>query len=113
MELIITSKVAVASEGYLFVLQVWLDLWAEWKWKNYSFAGLPPLFGALSSHCYTLSRIQLSYTIFPTQLTAGLSKPTSGSIFIQRYGDDGKPNQSPELLSPERVGLVFQFPERY
>ncbi|XP_057481426.1 ABC transporter I family member 11, chloroplastic isoform X1 [Actinidia eriantha] len=47
------------------------------------------------------------------QLIAGLSKPTSGSICFQRYGNDGKPNQSPEQLSPERVGIVFQFPERY
>jgi len=48
-----------------------------------------------------------------SQLLAGLSKPTSGSIHIQRYGNDGNPNQSPELLTPERVGIVFQFPERY
>ncbi|KAE8021305.1 hypothetical protein FH972_007209 [Carpinus fangiana] len=47
------------------------------------------------------------------QLLAGLSKPTSGSIYIQRYGNDGNPNQSPEFLPPERVGIVFQFPERY
>ncbi|GFP98997.1 ABC transporter i family member 11 chloroplastic [Phtheirospermum japonicum] len=47
------------------------------------------------------------------QLLAGLSKPTSGSIHIQRYGDDGQPNQSPEELQPGRVGIVFQFPERY
>ncbi|XP_024974395.1 ABC transporter I family member 11, chloroplastic isoform X1 [Cynara cardunculus var. scolymus] len=47
------------------------------------------------------------------QLIAGLTKPTSGSIYIQRYSDDGSPNQPPMLLSPERVGIVFQFPERY
>ncbi|WCJ40165.1 Energy-coupling factor transporter ATP-binding protein EcfA2 [Euphorbia peplus] len=47
------------------------------------------------------------------QLLAGLNEPTSGSICIQRYGKDGKPYQSPERLSPERVGIVFQFPERY
>ncbi|KAF8399995.1 hypothetical protein HHK36_015868 [Tetracentron sinense] len=47
------------------------------------------------------------------QLLAGLNKPTSGSIYIQRYGNDGKPNPSPEILPPERVGIVFQFPERY
>ncbi|KAK6928549.1 ABC transporter-like, ATP-binding domain, partial [Dillenia turbinata] len=47
------------------------------------------------------------------QLLAGLNKPTSGSIYLQRYGDDGCPNQSPVLLTPERVGIVFQFPERY
>ncbi|KAK6267134.1 hypothetical protein QUC31_017971 [Theobroma cacao] len=47
------------------------------------------------------------------QLLAGLSKPTSGSIYIQRYTNEGNPNQSPKLLVPERVGIVFQFPERY
>lgn len=47
------------------------------------------------------------------QLLAGLNEPTSGSICIQRYGNDGNPNGSPERLSPERVGIVFQFPERY
>lgn len=47
------------------------------------------------------------------QLIAGLSKPTSGSIHIQRYTDDGQPYQCPEPLNPERVGIVFQFPERY
>ncbi|KAK9052277.1 hypothetical protein SSX86_028906 [Deinandra increscens subsp. villosa] len=47
------------------------------------------------------------------QLIAGLTKPTSGSIYIQRYNDDGNPTQSPVILSPERVGIVFQFPERY
>ncbi|XP_074584270.1 ABC transporter I family member 11, chloroplastic [Curcuma longa] len=46
-------------------------------------------------------------------LLAGLSKPTSGSITIERYGNDGNPSQSPEPLAPERVGMVFQFPERY
>ncbi|GLT57176.1 hypothetical protein SLA2020_301640 [Shorea laevis] len=47
------------------------------------------------------------------QLLAGLSKPTSGSIYMQRYTNEGKPIQSPESLVPERVGIVFQFPERY
>ncbi|CAH1412858.1 unnamed protein product [Lactuca virosa] len=47
------------------------------------------------------------------QLIAGLTKPTSGSIYIQRYTENGTPNQPPVLLSPERVGIVFQFPERY
>ncbi|KAL5581395.1 hypothetical protein UlMin_013837 [Ulmus minor] len=47
------------------------------------------------------------------QLLAGLSKPTSGSICIQRYDYDGNPYQSPKPLSSERVGIVFQFPERY
>ncbi|KAG6435077.1 hypothetical protein SASPL_106727 [Salvia splendens] len=46
------------------------------------------------------------------QLIAGLSKPTSGSIYVQRYGEDGNPNQCPTLLQPRRVGIVFQFPER-
>ncbi|XP_062105410.1 ABC transporter I family member 11, chloroplastic [Humulus lupulus] len=47
------------------------------------------------------------------QLLAGLSKPTSGSICIQKYGNDGLPSQPPEPLPSERVGIVFQFPERY
>ncbi|KAK4477307.1 hypothetical protein RD792_016523 [Penstemon davidsonii] len=47
------------------------------------------------------------------QLIAGLSKPTSGSIYIQKYNDDGRPYNSPELLNPGKVGIVFQFPERY
>ncbi|KAI4348333.1 hypothetical protein L6164_009068 [Bauhinia variegata] len=47
------------------------------------------------------------------QLLAGISKPTSGSICIQKYGNDGNPSQAPEPLIPERVGMVFQFPERY
>nr|XP_018627095.1 ABC transporter I family member 11, chloroplastic isoform X4 [Nicotiana tomentosiformis] len=47
------------------------------------------------------------------QLLAGLSKPTSGSIYVQRYSDDGEKMKSPEPLQPERVGIVFQFPERY
>lgn len=47
------------------------------------------------------------------QLLAGLSKPTSGSINIRGYNNDGEPNNSPEPLPPEKVGIVFQFPERY
>ncbi|KAK4282236.1 hypothetical protein QN277_013636 [Acacia crassicarpa] len=47
------------------------------------------------------------------QLLAGITKPTSGSIYIQKYDSDGKPNQSSLPLVPERVGIVFQFPERY
>ncbi|KAH9626368.1 hypothetical protein KSS87_015359 [Heliosperma pusillum] len=47
------------------------------------------------------------------QLLAGLSKPTSGSILVQKYGEDGHPDQPAELLPPEKVGIVFQFPERY
>ncbi|KAI0492810.1 hypothetical protein KFK09_027086 [Dendrobium nobile] len=47
------------------------------------------------------------------QILAGLSTPTSGSICVQHYGDDGSPKQPPETLLPERVGIVFQFPERY
>ncbi|CAK7328333.1 unnamed protein product [Dovyalis caffra] len=47
------------------------------------------------------------------QLLAGINKPTSGSICVQRYDNDGNPSQLPEPLSPERVGIVFQFPERY
>ncbi|XP_010420031.1 PREDICTED: ABC transporter I family member 11, chloroplastic-like [Camelina sativa] len=47
------------------------------------------------------------------QLLAGLNKPTSGSICIQRYGDDGQPKADSELLPTEKVGIVFQFPERF
>ncbi|KAG0456636.1 hypothetical protein HPP92_024424, partial [Vanilla planifolia] len=47
------------------------------------------------------------------QILAGLSTPTSGSICILQYADDGTPTSSPEPLLPERVGIVFQFPERY
>nr|CAD1836500.1 unnamed protein product [Ananas comosus var. bracteatus] len=47
------------------------------------------------------------------QLLSGLSKPISGSIYVQSYSNDGNPNQPPQLLSPERVGIVFQFPERF
>lgn len=47
------------------------------------------------------------------QLIAGFSKPTSGSIHVQRYGNDGCPNRPPELLDANKVGIVFQFPERY
>lgn len=47
------------------------------------------------------------------QLLAGFSKPTSGSICVQSYGNNANPTKSPELLSPDRVGIVFQFPERF
>ena len=50
---------------------------------------------------------------FSFQLLAGLSKPTSGSIYIQTYTKEGKPNESPKSLVPERVGIVFLFPEWY
>ncbi|GJM90199.1 hypothetical protein PR202_ga06457 [Eleusine coracana subsp. coracana] len=47
------------------------------------------------------------------QLLAGLSQPTSGSICIQKYNDRGNPSNLPELLTSQRVGIVFQFPERF
>ncbi|KAJ0988839.1 hypothetical protein J5N97_007195 [Dioscorea zingiberensis] len=47
------------------------------------------------------------------QLLAGLAKPTSGSIYFQSHRSDGNVNSLPESLSSERVGIVFQFPERY
>ncbi|XP_073013514.1 ABC transporter I family member 11, chloroplastic isoform X2 [Typha latifolia] len=47
------------------------------------------------------------------QLLAGLAEPTSGTICVQKYGFDRHPTQPPEILSRERVGIVFQFPERY
>ncbi|KAK6155372.1 hypothetical protein DH2020_009620 [Rehmannia glutinosa] len=70
------------------------------------------IFGRSGSGKTTLLQVNLSIRrLWFNQ--AGLSKPTSGSIYIQRYGDDGYPNQSPELLQPGRVGIVFQFPERF
>ncbi|XBI67214.1 hypothetical protein VPH35_046613 [Triticum aestivum] len=48
-----------------------------------------------------------------SQLLAGLSEPTSGSICIQKYDDSGNPMGLSEVLAPQRVGIVFQFPERY
>lgn len=47
------------------------------------------------------------------QLLAGLSEPTSGSICIQKYDDSGNPIGMSEMLTSQRVGIVFQFPERY
>ncbi|KAL6654956.1 hypothetical protein ACP70R_008421 [Stipagrostis hirtigluma subsp. patula] len=47
------------------------------------------------------------------QLLAGLSEPTSGSICIQKYDDSGNPMGLSEILTSQRVGIVFQFPERY
>lgn len=58
------------------------------------------------------SYLFLSVCPFLSQLLAGLSKPTSGSFYVQKYGNDGKPNGSPEPLLTQRVGIVFQFPER-
>ncbi|KAI4980782.1 hypothetical protein ZWY2020_021267 [Hordeum vulgare] len=46
------------------------------------------------------------------QLLACLSEPTSGSICIQKYDDNGKPMGLSEVLASQRVGIVFQFPER-
>ncbi|KAI3729644.1 hypothetical protein L6452_18306 [Arctium lappa] len=69
----------------------------KWKRKDYPFADVP---------------FEFSFDL-SVQLITGLTKPTSGSIYIQRYSNDGSPNQPPVLLSPERVGIVFQFPERY
>ncbi|KAF0897472.1 hypothetical protein E2562_037518, partial [Oryza meyeriana var. granulata] len=47
------------------------------------------------------------------QLLAGLSEPTHGTICIQKYNDSGNPLGPSELLTAQRVGIVFQFPERY
>ncbi|CAJ2663675.1 unnamed protein product [Trifolium pratense] len=38
-------------------------------------------------------------------------KPTSGSIHIYFFGDDGNSSQSTKPLVPKRVGIVFQFSE--
>ncbi|PWZ39927.1 hypothetical protein Zm00014a_032340 [Zea mays] len=72
-------------------LEFWFDIWTEWEWKDNPFA----------------------VKILVSQLLAGLSEPTSGSICIQKYDDTGNPIGLPELLTSQRVGIVFQFPERY
>ncbi|KAF3793500.1 ABC transporter I family member 11 [Nymphaea thermarum] len=46
------------------------------------------------------------------EILAGLSKPTSGSV-CKRTFSNGEPSQVPVELSSEKVGIVFQFPERY
>ncbi|XP_031484579.1 ABC transporter I family member 11, chloroplastic [Nymphaea colorata] len=46
------------------------------------------------------------------QILAGLSKPTSGSV-CKRTFSNGELSQVPVELSSEKVGIVFQFPERY
>lgn len=97
--------------GLCELLQLWLNFWTEWKWKNYALAGLLYMYMWAFDHSLYILCMS-SYFSFSFQLLAGLSKPTSGSIYIQRYTDDGKPNQSPKSLVPERVGIVFQFPER-
>ena len=51
--------------------------------------------------------------ILVSQLLAGLSEPTSGSICIQKYDDSGNPIGMSEMLTSQRVGIVFQFPERF
>ncbi|WVZ69704.1 hypothetical protein U9M48_018449 [Paspalum notatum var. saurae] len=66
-------------------VQFWFDIWTEREWKDHPFTGL----------------------------LAGLSEPTSGSICIQKYDDTGNPIGLSELLTSQRVGIVFQFPERY
>ncbi|KAJ4752139.1 Energy-coupling factor transporter ATP-binding protein EcfA2 [Rhynchospora pubera] len=47
------------------------------------------------------------------QILAGLAQPTCGSIVVQKYGFDSSPVEPPKTLLPEKVGIVFQFPERY
>lgn len=47
------------------------------------------------------------------QLLAGLNEPTAGSILIQRYSVSGDPKGPPEPLASSKVGILFQFPERY
>jgi hypothetical protein len=69
-------------------------------------------------HCITLLNYLVIYLpsqvkILVSQLLAGLSEPTSGSICIQKYDDTGNPIGLPELLTSQRVGIVFQFPERF
>uniref|UniRef100_A0A0E0F5V7 ABC transporter domain-containing protein n=1 Tax=Oryza meridionalis TaxID=40149 RepID=A0A0E0F5V7_9ORYZ len=46
----------------------------------------------------------------------GLLFGRSGSgktTLLQKYNDSGNPMGPPELLTAQRVGIVFQFPERY
>lgn len=90
-------------------MQFWFNFRAKWKWKINSLAGCLLDFVSSSNSCSHAHKI----TTFYAQLIAGVSKPTSGSICIQKYRDDGSPHQSPILSTPERVGIVFQFPERY
>ncbi|OWM71418.1 ABC transporter I family member 11, chloroplastic [Punica granatum] len=47
------------------------------------------------------------------QLLAGLNEPTAGSICIQNYNVSGDLKGPPEPLVSKKVGIVFQFPERY
>ncbi|XP_057866295.1 ABC transporter I family member 11, chloroplastic isoform X1 [Cryptomeria japonica] len=47
------------------------------------------------------------------QVLSGLAKPTAGSICLKKKRLDGQSNESEEILSASKVGLVFQFPERY
>lgn len=47
------------------------------------------------------------------QVLAGLAKPTEGSIYLKRRLVDGLSEESQETLTASKVGLVFQFPERY
>ncbi|KAK4764547.1 hypothetical protein SAY86_025637 [Trapa natans] len=47
------------------------------------------------------------------QLLAGLNEPTAGSICIQRYNSSGDPDGPSKPLASVKVGIVFQFPERY
>lgn len=93
-----------SGSGKTTLLQVFLLILSFLFKFNLAFL-LPNLQKVLCSGCF------LSLT-FSMQLIAGLSKPTSGSIYVQRYSDDGE-QKSPEPLQPERVGIVFQFPERY
>ncbi|KAH9326295.1 hypothetical protein KI387_006473, partial [Taxus chinensis] len=47
------------------------------------------------------------------QVLSGLVEPTEGSIYLKRKGLDRQLNDSREIFSATKVGLVFQFPERY
>ncbi|KAJ3681839.1 hypothetical protein LUZ60_014412 [Juncus effusus] len=48
------------------------------------------------------------------QILAGLANPNSGSICVQKYGIDSSPIEDSKFpLLPQKVGIVFQFPERY
>lgn len=109
--IVLINKLRWQADLMLLYPQFWLNLWTKWKWENDIIAGFDYLFVILSPSHFLVVYVSL-LTFFCPQLLAGLSKPTSGSILLQRYGEDRFPTEPPELLAPQRVGIVFQFPER-
>eukprot|EP01018_Ginkgo_biloba_P020616 Gb_26577 [translate_table: standard] len=74
------------STDALCAPQLRFGIWMQWQWEDNFITGKSVL--------------------------GGLAKPTEGSIFIEKFGLAGQSNQSPEILSAAKVGIVFQFPER-